>query len=146
MPETDKEMEAIRYLIHDRLNLVTKVEPVATSSEIHLAEDALGAFVESRLKEKESASIVSHLVACASCRSATARLISLESLVLADDEVTILEASPSRLRQFLDGLAAQIVPSSDEDAVFAYQNPDDDQKSEDDTKPRPDDSFTESKK
>ncbi|MFS8087003.1 MAG: hypothetical protein ACMG6H_15325, partial [Acidobacteriota bacterium] len=107
---------------------------------------ALSAFVEGRLREDESTPIVSHLLDCGSCRSASARLIRLESFLTSDDDVTVPEQSPSRLRQLLDGLAAQIVPSSGEDAVFAYQNPDEEQKSEDNNKPRQDDSSTESKK
>ncbi len=139
-------MDAIRYLIHERLNRVTEAEPVTTLSEGHFDEDTLGAFVESRLREDESAPIVSHLVACGSCRGATARLIRLESFVFAGDEVTIPEESLSRLRQFLESLATQVVPSSDEDAVFAYQNPEDDQKLENDTKLSQNDSPTESTK
>jgi hypothetical protein len=88
---------------------------------------------------------VSHLTACALCRGTTARLIRLESLVLADDDVTVPEESPGRLRQFLENLAAQVIPSSDEDAVFAYQNPDDHQESEKTATTRHDDSSTESK-
>ena len=140
--ETDKEMNAIRQLIHERLNCPAEVE-AAIHSEAHLDEDALGAFVEGRLRENESATIVSHLLACGPCRSASARLIRLESFLTSDDEVTIPEESPSRLRQFLDELAAQVVPSSNDDAVFAYQNPDD---QESENKPRHDDSSTESKK
>ena len=143
-PETDKEMEAIRHLVHERLNCVTD-DAVMTSSALHLDEDALSAFVESRLSEDESAPIVSHLTACASCRGTTVRLIRLESFVLADDDVIVPEESPSRLRQFLENLAAQVIPSSDEDAVFAYQNPDDHQESEKNATPRQDDSSTESK-
>lgn len=138
-------MNAIRQLIHERLNYPAEVE-ATIPSEAHLNEDALGAFVEGRLREDESAPIVSHLLACGSCRSASARLIRLESFLTTDDEVTIPEESPSRLRQFLDELAAQVVPSSDEDAVFAYQNPDDDQKSEDNTSPSQNDSSTGSTK
>lgn len=145
-PETDKEMEAIRHLVHERLNCVTEPAAVMTSSALHLDEDSLSAFVESRLSEDESAPIVSHLTACASCRGTTARLIRLESFVLTDDDVIVPEESPSRLRQFLENLAAQVVPSSDEDAVFAYQTPDDPQESEKDAKPPQDDPSTKSKK
>jgi len=145
-PETDKEMEAISHLIHERLNCVPEAEAVMASSALHLDEDALSAFVESRLSEDESAPIVSHLMGCASCRGTTSRLIRLESFVLADDDVIVPEETPSRLRQFLENLAAQVVPSSDEDAVFAYQNPDDHQETEQNANPRQDDSSTESKK
>jgi hypothetical protein len=73
-------------------------------------------------------------------------LIKLESLLTSDDEVTIPEESPSRLRQWLDGLASQVVPSSGEDAVFAYQNPDTEQAADDLSKPEPKESAPESDK
>ena len=143
--ETDKEMEAIGQLIHERLNH-PPVVGAAIHPESHLDEDALGAFVEGRLREDESSTIVSHLLACESCRGASARLIRLESSTIDDDDVIIPEHSPSRLRQWLDGLASQVVPSSGEDAVFAYQNPDTDQATDDPAKAKQDDSATESKK
>ena len=138
-------MEAIGQLIHERLNCAPDVG-AATHAESHLDEDALGAFVEGRLREDESATIVSHLLACGSCRSASARLIRLESLAIDDDDVTIPEQTPGRLRQWLDALASQVVPSSGEDAVFAYQNPDTDQEADDLNKPKQNDSATESEK
>ena len=42
----------------------------------------------------------------------------------AEDESTMTEEAPSRLRQFIQRFASQVIPSSSEDAVFAYQNPD----------------------
>jgi putative zinc finger protein len=143
--EKDKEMEAIGLLIHERLNCPPEVG-AAIHSAAHLDEDALGAFVEGRLREDESAQIVSHLLGCGSCRSASARLIRLESLLARDDEVTIPEQTPSRLRQWLDALASQVVPSSGEDTVFAYQNPDTDQEADDLSQPEQKDSATESEK
>ena len=142
-PELDKEMEAIRSLIHQRLNSCPPAETMGFASAEHLDEDALNAFVESRVSENESSFIVSHLIECPACRDASARLIRLESLKLDEDDVTIPEQSPSRLRQWLEGLAAQVVPSSGEDAVFAYQNPDTGLDADDDDKPQNKDSATE---
>lgn len=139
-------MEAIRNLIHQRLKSCPPAETLAIASGEHLDEDAIAAFVESRVSENESSAIVSHLIACAPCRAASARLIRLESLAIEGDEVTIPEQSPSRLRQFLADLAAQVVPSSGEDAVFAYQNPDPDQNADDPAKEKPNDSATEARK
>jgi len=143
--EKDKEMEAIGQLIHERLNCPPDAA-AAIHSAAHLDEDVLGAFVEGRLREDESATIVSHLLACGSCRSASARLIRLESFLSSGDEVTIPEETPSRLRQWLDSMASQVVPSSGEDAVFAYQNPDTDQEADDLSKSKQNDSATESEK
>ena len=143
--EADKEMEAIRNMVDQRLKSGPPAETIALAGSPHLDEDSLSAFVESSISDSESSSIVAHLIACVSCRDASARLIRLESLQLDDDDVTIPEQSPSRLRQFLADLAAQVVPSSGEDAVFAYQNPDTDQ--EDDlTKQKQNDSATDSEK
>lgn len=139
-------MEAIRYMIQQRLRSCPQVETMPIASGAHLDEDAISAFVECRIGENESASIVSHLVACGSCRDATARLIRLESFSIADDEVTTPEESPSRLRQFLEGLASQVVPSSGEDAVFAYQNPDTDQSADDPAKRKQNESRKSPKK
>jgi len=137
-------MAAIGQLIHERLNCPPEVT-VPVRAEAHLDEDALAAFVEGRLREDESATVVSHLLSCGSCRGASALLIRLESLPIEDD-VTIPEQSPSRLRQFLADLASQVVPSSGEDAVFAYQNPDTDQNADDPAKEKQNDSTTDSDK
>ena len=139
-------MEAIRYLVDQRLKFCPPGGATTIASEGHLDEDAVSAFVEGRIEENESASIVSHLVACGSCRGATARLIRLESLAMDDDEVIVPEHSPSRLRQWLEDLTAQVVPSTGEDAVFAYQNPDTDQDVDDLAKQERSDSATEPEK
>jgi len=143
--EADKEMEAVRNMIDQRLRSCPPAEPITLADPSHLDEDSLNAFVESSISDSESAAIVSHLIACVSCRDASARLIRLESLKFEDDDVTIPEHSPSRLRRFLADLAAQVIPSSGEDAVFAYQNPDTDQ--EDDlAKQKRNDAATDSEK
>jgi len=117
-------MEAIRAMVHGRLNSFASVKTEPISATLHLDEDAMSAFVEGQLGEDESRSIISHLTACGSCRDFTARLIRLESTFTADEVSTVVEDAPSRLRQFLERLASQVIPSGGEDAVFAYQNPD----------------------
>jgi hypothetical protein len=107
-------------MIHQRLKarLATESPP----SE-HLDEDALCAFVEGRLEEAESSPVISHLIACASCRQTTAQLIRLGSQFDPENELTALEESPGRVRLLLEGLASRLAPSFEEDAVFAYQEP-----------------------
>ena len=117
-------MEAIRAMVHGRLNSFASVKTEPISATLHLDEDAMSAFVEGQLNENETRSIISHLTSCGSCRDFTARLIRLESTFTADEESTMVEETPSRLRRFLEGLASQVIPPSGEDAVFAYQNPD----------------------
>lgn len=145
-PEADKEMEAIRSLIDQRLKSCPSAGTLTSAPGQHLDEDVLSAFVESRVSDNQSSAIVSHLTACASCRDASVRLLRLESFAPEEDDVTIPEQSPSRLRQWLEGLAAQVVPSSGEDAVFAYQNPDTEQDGDDLAKQKRSDSATESEK
>ena len=103
-------------MIHQRLNTAEPSVP----SNVHLDEDALGAFVEGRLEEAESSPAISHLIACASCRRTTAQLIRLDTQF--DEEYAPLPDEHSdRGRSFLERLAAGLIPSFEEDAVFAYQ-------------------------
>jgi len=117
-------MEAVRTMVHWRLNSNAAVKTESISVAAHLEEDAMSAFVEGQLGENETRSIISHLTSCGSCRDFTARLIRLESTFTADEESTRVEETPSRWRQFLERVASQVTPSGGEDAVFAYQNPD----------------------
>src|SRR6266496_4783168 len=123
-PGAEKGMEAVRAMVHCRLNSLAAVKTELIAAAAHFDEDAMAAFVEGQLGENETRSIISHLTSCGSCRNFTARLIRLESTFTAEGESTMVEETPSRLRRFLEGLASQIIPSSGEDAVFAYQNPD----------------------
>jgi hypothetical protein len=120
-PEAKNETETIRYLIHQRLKarLTNESRPL----ESHLDEDAICAFVEGRLAEAESSPVISHLVACSSCRQTTAQLIRFGSRFDPENESTASEDSPGRLPAFLDRLASRMAPSLDEDAVFAYHDP-----------------------
>jgi len=111
-------------MVHCRLNSLAGVKTESIPVASHLDEDAMSAFVEGQLSENETRSIVSHLTSCGSCREFTARLIRLESMFTADEESMIVDDAPSRLHQFLERFASQIIPSSGEDTVFAYQNPD----------------------
>ena len=118
----------MRRMIHQHLLHRAEVAPPAGAypAGVHLDEDALSAFVEGRLSDTESRPIISHLVACNSCRRFTAELVRLES------ELGHMEASaspapaeePSRIRNLLENLAARVLPDSEE--VFAYHAPADD--------------------
>ena len=128
-------MEAVRAMVHGRLNSFASVKTEPISATLHLDEDAMSAFVEGQLGEDETRSIISHLTSCGSCRDFTARLIRLESTFTADEVSTVVEDAPSRLRQFLERLASQVIPSGGEDAVFAYQNPDENVEKPAETRP-----------
>ena len=119
-PEARKETEAIRYLIHERLRarLATESRPL----ESHLDEDAICAFVEGRLEEAESSPVISHLIACASCRQTTAQLIRFGSQFDPENDSTASDESPERV-PFFERMASRLTPSLEEDAVFAYHDP-----------------------
>jgi hypothetical protein len=116
------ETDAIRQLIDRRLKSRLPAEVMLDPFAAHLDEDAICAFVEGRLEDAEAAPVTSHLVACSFCRHTTAQLIKLESQFDSRDEAIVAEG-PGRVRLFLESLAARMAPSLEEDAVFAYQNP-----------------------
>ncbi|MDQ2973949.1 MAG: hypothetical protein M3R69_00900 [Acidobacteriota bacterium] len=116
---TKKGTEAIRYMIHHRLKTYTEVEAL----DAHPDEDTICAFVEGRLEEAGSSQMVSHLIACAPCRHTTAQLTRLDSQISRENDSSLPDEGPGRVRSLLEGLASRVIPSSEEDVVFAYQNP-----------------------
>ena len=124
-----KETETIRYLIEQRLKTLMPAESLPEPLDAHLDEDAICAFVEGRLEEAESAPVITHLVACTPCRHTTAQLIRLESQFNPESDPTPVE-TPGPVRSLLEHLASRITPSFEEDAVFAYQDPEPDQNAE----------------
>jgi hypothetical protein len=124
----DRETETIRYMIDQRLKARTTTESAAPS-DAHVDEDAICAFVEGRLDDVEASPVISHLIACSQCRHTTVLLIRFESQFESEDDSTPVE-SPGRVRLLLERLAAGFTPSVEEDAVFAYQDPDPDQTTE----------------
>jgi hypothetical protein len=133
-PKSNKESERLRRIVHEHLR---RRASLAQSSPVgaHLDEDALNAFVEGRLSETESAPLIKHLVSCNTCRHITAQLIRLE-MEIAGDEVSapLPTEKPSHIRTFLSELASRVLPSSDEDVVFAYHAPADDFEKKDEVK------------
>ena len=126
-PKSDKESDRVRRMVHQHLNgraSLAFASPVGT----HLDEDALSAFVEGRLSNLESAPLVRHLVGCHSCRNITAQLVRLDTELSAIETETAphSEEEPGRIRRLLADLAARVLPSSDDDVVFAYHAPADD--------------------
>lgn len=98
-------------------------EPMLT--DVHLDEDALNAFVEGRLSDRESAPLINHLVACAYCRHATSQLLRLEAETgrVSIQAPELAPEEPGLIRRLLDDLAARVLPSSGEETVFAYHAP-----------------------
>lgn len=127
-PKRNSELEAMRRMIHQHLpQSATMAAPAgAYVAGAHLDEDALSAFIEGRLSDRESAPIVSHLVSCNSCRRFTAELVRLE-FEIGDVDTSappMQPEEPSRIRRLLTDLASRVLPVSDE--VFAYHAPADD--------------------
>lgn len=129
-PESNKETAAIRYMIEQRLKTRLAAQSPSPAPAAHLDEDALCAFVEAQLDEAESRPIISHLVACASCRKTTAQLIRLESRFDEENVDATVDAGSGRVRQLLERLSAGLTPSFEEDVVFGYQSPPDEPEQE----------------
>jgi hypothetical protein len=122
-----KQMEAVGYMIHQRLKTFTPAGALADQVNAHLDEDALCAFVEGRIQETESSPVISHLVGCGPCRRITAQLIRFDSQFAPEQGSTAPDEGPGRLRSFLERTAARVTPSFEEeylgDSVVAYQIP-----------------------
>ena len=120
-------------MIHRHLHERALVAP-PVAADMHLDEDALSAFVEGRLSETESSPLIQHLVACAYCRQATVQLVRLEAATIPSQPLTtqtVQEEEPGRIRRLLDDLASRVLPSHDEETVFAYHAPAEDFKPRD---------------
>ncbi|MGH9903308.1 MAG: hypothetical protein ACRD68_15995 [Pyrinomonadaceae bacterium] len=125
MPRQKKNIndETVRRMIEHHLRRRVQTAPAARRGG-HLDEDTLAAFVEGSLSQPETAPLITHLVACTSCRHATAQLIRLES-EMGEAEIVqpAAQPEPGRIRRLLETLAARVLPESGEDAVFAYHAP-----------------------
>ncbi len=107
---------------------------LTTQEERHLDEDALAAFAEGNLSEREALPIVSHLVNCSFCRHVTAELVRLD-LAFADDEVLIAASAkqPSSISEVLNNLLSRIFGTNDS-AVFAHQEKEEELENTEDSK------------
>ena len=136
-PKSNKESDRLRRMVHQHLTRRGSLAAASAAAGPHLDEDALSIFVEGRLSESESGPLVRHLVACASCRHITAQLIRLDT-ELSAGEAGAAPAPPAeepgRIRRLLADLAARVLPSSEEDVVFAYHAPADDFEKKDEPK------------
>jgi hypothetical protein len=132
-PKTNKESDRLRRIVHEHLRRAS-LSPTSPVGR-HLDEDALSAFVEGRLSETESAPFIKHLVSCISCRHITAQLVRLDTELSGEEiPVPIPSEEPGRIRRLLADLAARVLPSTEDNAVFAYHAPADDFEKKDETK------------
>ena len=120
--------DRIREIVAQRLKSVAASELSRVPAGSHVDEDTIAAFVEGRLADTECTPVLSHLAACGLCRRTSAQFVQLENQVdagiptTADEEPGRLEALLSRLRSG--------VPMPNEEVVFAYENPDENQSTE----------------
>ena len=100
----------------------------------HLDEDSLTAFVEGRINERESPSLIKHLIDCSFCLHVTGELAKLND-AFAEDEVIVSTAAkePTKVSEVLSGLLSRIFGTSD-GAVFAHQQDDEKEENKDDEK------------
>ena len=120
---------AIRDLINHRLKSVAATELRAESTEAHLDEDAIAAYIEGRLAETECTFVLAHLAACGLCRRLSAQFVRLENQIDAEPIDEPMSADePGRLESLLSRLGS--IGASNEDVVFAYQNPSEDSSDE----------------
>jgi hypothetical protein len=138
-PKSNRESDRVRRMVHQHLHgrtaSLASIAPVGR----HLDEDALSAFVEGRLSQLESAPLVRHLVGCTSCRNITAQLIRLDTeLSGTETEAPPAREERGRIRALLADLAARVLPSADNDVVFAYHAPADDFEKKENADEQPD--------
>ena len=124
----NKKPDAIREMIDHRLKSVAAVELCAVSGESHIDEDTIAAYIEGRLADSECKPVLAHLASCGLCRRASAQIVRLENQIDAGSARETAGGEPGRLEALLSTFGS--VVSSNEDVVFAYQNPDEDEKSE----------------
>jgi hypothetical protein len=113
--------EKIAAAIAQRLQVQARASVEAGEVD-HLDSDMIVAFVEGRVPEPGATSITSHLLVCSICRRASAKAIHLESVVLETLETDVPIESSGSLREFIDNLASRMLPESEDDVVFAYED------------------------
>ena len=124
----DKKTETIREMIAQRLKTVAAAELSNVSAQQHLDEDMIAAFVEGRLLDNECQPVLAHLAACGACRRTSAQMVQLENQVDAEPGSDVA-GEPGHLESLLSKFGS-LVPSTGEEVVFAYQNPEEEQKTE----------------
>lgn len=115
----------------DRYLRVRSANNDLRGNETHLDEDSLTAFVEGRISEHESPSIVTHLVKCSFCLHVTGELVKLNE-VFAEDEVAVVVPTkePTKVSEVLSSLLSRIFGTND-GAVFAHHEKEEEKSDED---------------
>lgn len=91
------------------------------TSENHLDEDSLTAFVEGRITEFEAPAIMRHIVDCSFCLHVTAELLKLQTAFeTSETSASEVKSEPAKISEVLSGVLAKIFGTT-EGAVFAHQ-------------------------
>jgi hypothetical protein len=130
----NKKADAIRNLVEHRLKSVARTELLDASAGAHIDEDTIAAFIEGRLAETECKPVLAHLAACGLCRRVSAQFVRLENQIDAEPATGTADEEPGRLEALLSTFGS--VVASNEEVVFAYQNPSEDDGSKDSAVPR----------
>lgn len=121
----------IQSLLGRYLNARSTAEQAMNAGVDHLDEDALSAFIEGGLSEREAKPMLRHLVDCTFCRHMTTELVRLD-LAFADTvevRVPTQEQEPAKISQVLNGILTRIFGTRD-GAVFAHHESEEDKKDE----------------
>ena len=120
--------DRMRDIVTQRLKSVAASELSNLPEGAHVDEDSIAAFVEGRLTDTECKPVLSHLAACGLCRRTSAQFVQLENQIDADI-ASPADEEPGRLEALLSRLRSA-VPSANDEVVFAYENPREDQSTE----------------
>lgn len=122
-PETSEFMPAnLGRLIELRLKARLSERATSASASPHPNEDLINAFVEGSVGEPESDFMISHLVECAACLHLTAELIRQGPVTDEINSLSPAEEQPGPFQRFIDSFV-NVASGLNEDAVFAYQEP-----------------------
>lgn len=113
----------IERLIDVRLKAHFQEESLPSTSVPHPDDDLISAFIEGRLDEVTSLSMVSHLAHCATCLHLTANLIRFEADMNEVCSASMPEQDPGFLQEYFDRITQRTIPL-DEEAVLAYEEKD----------------------
>jgi len=121
------ELNAIHNLIGQHLRRQASANTV---EESFLDDDVLTAYVEGRLSERESQRVVKHLLKSDFHRQMVADLLRFQD-ELDEQEMTVpvVVGEAGRVRRFLESFTVRFF-SSDEESVFAYHAPSENQDEE----------------
>ena len=125
----NQEEMKIQGLLGRYLSARSSAEQGINTGVDHLDDDALSAFIEGGLSEREARPIVSHLVDCTFCRHMTLELVRLDLAFANTSEVRVpvQEQEPAKISQVLNGILTRIFGTRD-GAVFAHHDSEEDEK------------------